>query len=51
MQTSAMKACFQIAECNFSDAKISQKLLPPKEKVDFFRGKSLLFERFSPQGG
>ena len=22
MQTSAMKACFQIAECSFSDAKI-----------------------------
>ena len=25
MQTSAMKACFQIAECRFSSAKIQQK--------------------------
>ncbi len=24
MQTSAMKACFQIAECSFSSAKIMQ---------------------------
>ena len=26
MQTSAMKACFQIAECSFSYAKIQQKV-------------------------
>ena len=25
MQTSAMKACFQIAECSFSSAKIAKK--------------------------
>ena len=26
MQTSAMKACFQIAECSLSSAKITKKI-------------------------
>ena len=32
MQTSAMKACFQIAECSLSSAKIMQKTDLKKRK-------------------
>ena len=32
MQTSAMKACFQIAECSFSSTNISKKIGIPSEK-------------------
>ena len=33
MQTSAMKACFQIAECSFSSAKITFNLQMTKIKI------------------
>ena len=36
MQTSAMEACFQIAECSFAFAKILQKEEITKRIVTFF---------------
>jgi len=44
MQTSAMKACFQIAECSFSSAKISNILVTSKY-LAVFLAFSFVFSR------
>ena len=36
MQTSAMKACFQIAECSFSSAKLSNIPVTSKYLAGYF---------------
>ena len=37
MQTSAMKVCFQIAECSFSYAKIVEKMETAKRNRVFYK--------------
>ena len=43
MQMSAMKACFQIAECSLSSAKINRKLETAKVFCDF---RHVLIEKY-----